>query len=100
MNDSSEIAGILLEMLTTGLLRIRALGWAGDSRRCAVEADHIHNLPFLLRNCDPYGLAYYWEVERVSYIDQSGPDQLAAWEPLWQRLQIHVEATATSASTP
>jgi hypothetical protein len=96
MNDSSGIADILLEILTTGLLRIRALGWSGDAKRCAIEADHIHNLPHLVTHCDPDRLVYYWEVERPSYVNQTEPAQLAVWEPLWGQLQIHVEALASS----
>src|SRR4051794_32294224 len=99
MNDSTEIKEVLQEILTTGLLRIRSMAWSGDAGRCAIEADHIHNLPYLLVQGDSEGLAYYWEVERTSYIDQSKPDQLSVWEPLWQRLQSHVEATASSSTT-
>ena len=99
MSDSSECMRILLEILTTGLLRIRALGWSGDAKRCAVEADHIHNLPHLLAHHDPDRLAYYWEVERAAYIHQTEPEQLADWEPLWRQLRSHVEAGAPSGST-
>lgn len=99
MSDSTEIKDVLQEILTTGLLRIRSLAWSGDAKRCAIEADHIHNLPHLLIQGDSDGLAYYWEVERTSYIDQSEPDQLRMWEPLWQRLQARVEAMASSGTT-
>jgi hypothetical protein len=99
MNASTEIKDVLREILATGLLRIRSLAWSGDARRCAIEADHIHNLPHLLVQDDSGGLASYWEVERTSYIDQSEPDQLRMWEPLWQRLQPHVEAMASSGTT-
>jgi hypothetical protein len=99
MSDLTGVKDILQEILTTGLLRIRSLAWSGDSKRCAIEADHIHNLPHLLVHGDSDGLVYYWEVERTSYIDQTEPDQLSVWEPLWQRLQAHVEAMATSSTT-
>lgn len=99
MSDSSSINDILQELLTTGLLRIRSLAWSRDSDRCAIEADHIHNLPHLLVHGDPDALAHYWEVERTSYIDQTEPDQLPIWEPLWKRLQPHVEAMTTSGTT-
>ncbi len=99
MNDSTELKDVLQEILTTGLLRIRALAWSGDATRCAIDADHIHNLPHLLVQCDSDGLAYYWDVERTSYIDQSEPEHVRTWEPLWQRLQPHVEAMASSGTT-
>jgi hypothetical protein len=99
MSDATEIKEVLQKILTTGLLRIRSMAWSGDARRCAIEADHIHSLPHLLVQGDTEGLAYHWEVERTSSIDKSAPDQLSVWEPLWQRLQSLVEATASSSAT-
>src|SRR5262245_23313282 len=100
MNDSSDIADILQEILTIGLHRIRALAWSGDAKRCAIEADHIHNLPHLVTHGNREELAYYWKVERASYINQTDAKQLAVWEPLWRRLQIHIEALASSTTMP
>ena len=99
-NCHPEISEILLAILTTGLLRIRALGWSGNAKRCAIEVDHIHNLPHLVTHCDLDGLAYYWEVERTSYINQTDAKQLAVWEPLWRQLQIHIETLASSTAVP
>jgi len=87
-----EIARILLELLRWGILRIRALGWSGQADRCIVEADHLHNLPDLLAKYDPEQLLYYWDVERVCYIDATTREFAAAIEPLWQQLEPHVEA--------
>jgi hypothetical protein len=98
MTSSTEIAEILTEILTTGLLRIRALGWSGNAERCAVESDHIHNLPDLLAHYSPERLDYYWNVERTSYIIQTPASELAVWEPLWRQLNAHVEALACSKS--
>jgi hypothetical protein len=86
MSCSPEIAAIVAEILKAGILRIRQLGWANDGERCAVEADHIHNLPDLLSNYSPDLLKHYWEVERTGFINQSSPADLASFELLWQRL--------------
>jgi hypothetical protein len=59
MPKPAEISEILTEMLTTGLLRIRALGWSGEAERCAIESDHIHNVPDLLTHFSPERLGYY-----------------------------------------
>src|SRR4051794_35947663 len=48
MSCPPEIAAVVLELMETGLLRIRSLGWSGQADRCAIEAAHIHNLPGLL----------------------------------------------------
>lgn len=95
-----EIAEVLLAMLETGLLRIRALAWSGQADRCAIEADHLHNLPGLLADYSPERLHYYWDVERVSYIDQDSEDQCEGWGPLWQRLYPHVERISASPKEP
>jgi hypothetical protein len=95
MKSSPEVSQLLSEILTTGLLRVRALGWSGDAERCAIESDHIHNIPDLLAHFSPERLVYYWDVERNSYIKQTPPPQLAIWEPLWRELQIQLEALAS-----
>jgi hypothetical protein len=86
MNCPPEIAEILLEILRLGLLRIRLMGWGGDSGRCAVEADHLHNLPALLTNFSPDLLRYYWEAERPGFLSQSENNSLGGFEELWNRL--------------
>jgi hypothetical protein len=96
MTCSPEIAEILTDILTTGLLRIRALGWSGDANRCAIESDHIHNIPDLLANYSPERLVYYWEIERPCYIEQTPPPNLAVWQPLWQRLSEFVPVSQSS----
>lgn len=85
-----EIAEIVCEILRTGLLRIRALGWDRNPERCAIEADHLHNLPALIASFDPARLGYYWDAERVSFIKQSKPEDVGVFEPLWKSLAKHV----------
>jgi hypothetical protein len=92
-NCPPEIARILLEMIGWGLLRIRALGWSGQADRCTVEADHLHNLPHLLADYSPQRLLYYWDVERVGFLETVQPEHLDAFETFWQQLEPHVEAT-------
>jgi hypothetical protein len=95
---SPEVYQLLLEILTTGLLRIRALGWSGDAERCAIESDLIHNAPDILAHFSSERLAYYWDVERISYIKPTAPPQLAVWESLWRELQIQLQALASPTS--
>ena len=66
MNCPPEIADMLLEILRTGLLRIRPHAWPGEAELCAIEADHIHNLPDLLADYLRDKLVYYWDVERAA----------------------------------
>jgi hypothetical protein len=89
MNCPSAIADILLEIIQLGVLRIRAQGWEGNPGRCAVEADHIHNLPALVQDYSPDRLKYYWEVERPSFVSRSAGASLTSFEPLWDELSRH-----------
>jgi hypothetical protein len=90
MSCPSEIADVVLKILKVGIMRIRRLGWAHEAERCAVEADHIHNLPDLLSAYSPDRLRYYWEAERISFIQQSSPVECAGFEPLWAKLGQHI----------
>jgi hypothetical protein len=91
MSCPPAIATILLEILQHGILRARAAGWSGDADRCAVETDHIHNLPALIEDYSPERLRYYWDAERVSFMSNCSADDVASWKPLWQRLQGQAE---------
>src|SRR5437867_2363694 len=94
MQCPPEIAEIVCEILRTGLLRIRALG---DARRCALEADHLHNLPGLLADYKPGLLDTYWRVERLAFIERSMPEDVQAFEPLWQVLAKQVTSPKSAA---
>lgn len=84
-----EIAVILLEILYHACLAIRIGGWAGEAQYCAIEADHVHNLPKLVDSYSGHNLENYWRVERPSYLAQmqAFPERrVMAYEPLWRRL--------------
>ncbi len=100
MRCPDEIAEVILPMVRYGLLRVRAAAWQGKADLCAVESDHIHNLPDLLADYTPGKLAYYWNAERLSYIDQVGVDQSAGWEGLWQQLGERIDQVLPVASHP
>jgi hypothetical protein len=86
MTCPDDIADILLEILKIGILRIRMEGWNKNPARCAIEADHLHNLPNLLAHFSEDLLRFYWEVERPSYIDQNSPESITQFSTLWDRL--------------
>jgi hypothetical protein len=86
MTCPPEIADVILDILKTGILQIRALGWSKEPERCSRQADHIHNLPDLLRNFSPDLLTFYWQTERASFIQHSSPEERVLFEPLWSRL--------------
>ena len=81
------IAQILLEIIQFGILQTRASGWNGDAKRCAIEADHIHNLPCVITSFSWQRLDYYWSAERVWFADNSSPADMTVFQPLWERLE-------------
>jgi len=101
MTRPPAIADILAEIMTTGILNIRALGWSGRVDRCAVEADHIHNLPRLLTEYSPGLIAYYWNAERPSFRSQVTPEEAKSWDLLRDRLGREIASPDRSeASVP
>ncbi len=84
IQDEQEIRTILLDILRLGLLRIRVLGWNGDADNCAIEADHLHNLPEIAREPKLESLTYYYEIERSVFI--KGARQLTEFEDRWNSL--------------
>lgn len=79
---------IYLEILYKGLVQIRSAARAGDAAQCNVDADHLHNIPALLKNLDKEELHdYYWRAMRPSYIQMSKPEYAKTFEQLWQELE-------------
>ncbi len=99
MNCPREIAQVVLHLLAHGLLRIRAFAGAGESKKCFIEADHLHNLPSLLSDYRPEMLQFYWEIERPSFVKQVPEQERRDLQPIWDRLAPLV-AQETSALRP
>ena len=94
--DEDEVKRMLLSLLQTGILRIRAFAHSHFGDRCAVEADHIHNLPGLISNPRLDLLMYYWDRERLSFIKKV-PDS-DAFETDWFRLGELLEQMKANAA--
>jgi hypothetical protein len=94
MTCPPAIARVVLEILQLAVLKIRAGGWGGDAARCAVEADHVHNLPALLIDYSADLLQFYWQVERPSFVKRSKPEDLQCYESLWAELAELVPSAA------
>ena len=77
---------IYCDILYWGLLNLRS--FAGDRERCQAEADHLRNIPELLRNPHVERLhRHYWELVRPTFIGVSKPGWLVRFEPLWAELE-------------
>jgi hypothetical protein len=69
-----------------GHLGIRKTGWANDAARSAREADHVHNLPSLLKSYSSKALWYCLDVERPCFVRVCTADEVKPFEHLWSEL--------------
>ncbi len=83
MDCPDKIADIVLQILREGVLAARS---AGSAEQSVLEADHVHNLPDLLRRFRPELLRYYWDIERPSYLKATKRQNEQRFEPLWAQL--------------
>ena len=96
MTCPPEIAAILLEILYRGIVSIR-MG-ARDPVYCFSEADHLHNLPSLVRDYHPDLLLNYWDVDRPCYLD-AVPGAASSWmAECWEQLRPLVASERTRRS--
>ena len=89
MSREEEIRDLLLKILRIGILDIRAAGWSNRAGQCAIQADHIHNLPDLVRDPQLEQMVYYFEIARPSYIKHIGDS--SSFEAEWRRLGEIIE---------
>ena len=82
----NNITDVILRILQTGVLEARSAGWSKDADLGAAQADHIHNLPDLLRRYSPRKLKHYWSIERPAFIRRLGGQPLA-FEEFWAELE-------------
>jgi hypothetical protein len=75
----------LLHVLSKGLLRIRAEGFSGRANQCAIDADHLHNLPSLVLQPSLQPLSYYLDVTRIAFI--KSVRDTSEFEVDWKRLE-------------
>ena len=87
-SDKELLRTALLSILRDGLLQIRALGGNGDAELCAVEAEHLHNIPELIRTLDTGLLRYYYEAERPAY--KGHVKNTPMFEPHWSQIESYL----------
>jgi hypothetical protein len=84
MQNEEQLRRILLNLLKIGLLRIRAFAWDGRIEECAVEADHLHNLPHIASEMKMELVSFYYNAERPAFIKRA--THIAAFEKDWEEL--------------
>lgn len=62
-----DVADALLSILRKSILLIRMAGNGDDADFCAIEANHIHNVPGILRHYDRGKLEYYLASAQSTY---------------------------------
>ena len=92
---------IYIRILEHGLLRLRDAGLLGMTEYCAIEAEHLHNLPSLIGEANERRHEYYFEKERPYYLERvnrsvPGFDlTLRRYEECWQELRDLTKQSGT-----
>jgi hypothetical protein len=91
----AEVAGPVLRILSEAIKIIRIASRNNESKYCAIDANHIHNLPGLLRCYSRGSLEYYLDAERTSYIHELGElgrfqDMAEQFRPMWVELERYL----------
>ena len=68
MPINNECAGLLLRILSMGLLRICSYATDGRVKECELEADHLHNLPTIIASGRLDQLEHYFNAERPAFL--------------------------------
>jgi hypothetical protein len=97
MHSQDDIKRVLLDILRVGLLRIRAFANSGLSDACSLEADHLHNLPMLVRSLRRDELLFYYNVERPAFLDRTEANT-DDFRPLWSELETQLQAEHVAAT--
>src|SRR5688572_21221380 len=87
MNCPVEVSKPILEIIRIGLLNIRAFAGSKKVSRCAVEADHLHNLPGVLARYTPDLLRFYLEVEQPIFLENIPTEDAGPFEEHWKALR-------------
>ena len=85
-----EIADLLLEILYRSSLAVRSAGGRRNSRVCELEAEHVHNLPELIRNFDPQYFRSYLDLTRPSLVEamrETPGGDVGQYQELWKALE-------------
>lgn len=94
MDCPPEVCKPILEILRTGLARIRTFGHTGDSQRCFVESDHLHNLPGILISYSIGAINYYITVEKKIFLGNSAGTSTSDFENSWCEIQKYLDQSA------
>jgi hypothetical protein len=94
MKCPTDVASLLLRIIGLALLNVRGFGFTkGDANRCAIEADHVHNLPDLIENFSAGALRYYLDVSRAQYrrLIANEPGTSKLFESVWDQLDEYMK---------
>ena len=86
MNTPPVVQASLLTILKIGLLNIRYYAGGKNLERCAIEANHLHNIPGLLQKFSIDLLKYYIDIERPQYVRETNDQVLEEIRGAWSEL--------------
>ena len=97
MTDRDEI---YIQILEYGLIALKNAAITGNVKYWATEAEHLHNVPSLIGDSNEFRHRYYFDQERVAYlesVDRSIPEiqfTLRRYDELWAELEPLIDPRA------
>ena len=83
MQTPPNIQASVLRILKLGLLNIRSYAEGGELERCAIEANHLHNIPSLLDHFSVELLKFYLDIEMPQYVRETNNQVLEEFRRSW-----------------
>ncbi len=107
MNCPRDIEILIGKVLQVGLGKIRGYVFNGQTKQAHAEADHLHNLPEIFIDYQPFMLPFYWDSMRPGYLREVDPHRSTGYEEFWveleplvERERSHLTATSQQAGQP
>ena len=67
--NENKVSALFLKLIEFGLISIRNSASGGDAALCAIEADHLHNLPIYALNPQE-NLSRYLKIDVPEYLEK------------------------------
>jgi hypothetical protein len=74
------------DLLRKGLVDIRAMTNVGDTKLISHMADHLHNIPNIIKTQSDGAENYYWDIDRPQFIANMPPERLGEYEKIWSKM--------------
>lgn len=91
-NAPKQIQDALTEIIYYGILMIRSEAKVGNSARCLIDAEHIHDLPNTINEYSDDRLLCYYPARVQAYLSATKGANVNCFRPAWLVIDQHLKA--------